>query len=236
MTQTLVRRRPRLLPALAITPLLRWAVSVHSVHDDDPWRTTCACGHALWPNATRPSGRCSGCDQRIGAPPYSVEAAAGLAAIALALTGQSGWALAAYAWWTATMIVLAFVDLAVMLLPLRISAVSAAGFLILLAAAGDWHAWRRATTAAIVLAVLLTVLALAAHGQLGWGDVGLVVPFAAALGWESWWSVYAGVLLGFGSAALFAMTRRNMRHLPTGTPLPLGPFLIASAVTVLVWP
>jgi leader peptidase (prepilin peptidase)/N-methyltransferase len=236
MTLTRVRRRLRLLPALAITPLLRWAIVVHSVHDDDPWRTTCACGQALWPSATRLSGRCSECDQRIGAPPYSVEATAGLAAIALALTGQSGWALAAYAWWTATMIVLAFVDLAVMLLPLRISAVSAAGFLTLLAAAGDWHAWRRAAIAAVVLAVLLAILAVAAHGQLGWGDVGFVVPFAAALGWESWRSVYAGVLLGFGSAALFAMARRRMRRLPSAAPLPLGPFLIASAVTVLVWP
>ncbi|WP_089297093.1 hypothetical protein [Actinoplanes regularis] len=165
-----------------------------------------------------------------------MEATAGLAAIALALTGPSGWALAAYAWWTATMIVLAFVDLAVMLLPLRISIASAAGVLILLAAAADWHAWRRAATAAIVLAVLLAILAVAAHGQLGWGDVGFVVPFAAALGWESWWSVYTGVLLGFGSAALFAIARRKMRRLPPGSTLPLGPFLIASAMTVLVWP
>lgn len=235
MTISLVRFYPRLLPAFALTPLLRWAIAVHSVHDDGPWRTTCVCGRAFWASATAPGGRCAGCGQRIGAPPYSVEVAAGLAAIALALTGQSGWALAAYAWWTSTMIVLAFVDLAVMLLPLRISAISAVGFMGVLAAAGDGRAWQRAAIAAAVLAALLAGLAVAARGRLGWGDVGFVVPFAAALGWESWRSVYVGALLGFGSAALFAFTLRKMGRLPLGAPLPLGPFLIASAMTVMVW-
>jgi leader peptidase (prepilin peptidase)/N-methyltransferase len=229
-------RRTRLLPALAITPVLRWAIAVHAVTDDEPWRSACTCGHALRPAAAAPSGRCTGCGQRIGAPPYAVEAAALVAAIALMQFGQHGWALAAYAWWIATMIVLAFVDLAALLLPLRISAVSAAGFLGVLAATGDGPSWRRAAIAAAVLAALLAVLAVAARGQLGWGDVGFMLPFAAALGWESWRSVFAGVLLGFVSAALFAITRRLIGHRPPGAPLPLGPFLIASAITVLAWP
>ncbi len=115
------------------------------------------------------------CGHSLGALPYIVEVATVLAAVALALTGQSGWTLAAYAWWTATMIVLIFVDLAAMLLPLRISITSAVGFLGLLAAAGDHHAWRRAAVAAVTLAVLLAVLAVLARGQLGWGDVAVAV-------------------------------------------------------------
>lgn len=236
MTITTTPRRARLLFALAITPLLRWAIAAHSVHDDQPWRTTCSCGQPLWASTTAPTGRCTGCGQRIGAPPYTVEAASLLAAVALALTGLNGWVLAAYAWWAATMIVLAFVDLAAMLLPLRISIASAAGFLGLLAAAGDQHAWRRAAIAAVTLAVLLTILAILARGQLGWGDVAVAVPLAAALGWHSWHAVYAGVLLGFGSAALVAITLRKTGHLPRGAALPLGPFLIGAALTVVLWP
>ena len=235
-TNTMPRRLPRWLLALTITPLLRWAIAVHSVPDDEPWRTACSCGRPLWASTTAPTGRCPGCGQRIGAPPYTVEVTTGIAALALLLTGQTGWALAAYAWWTATMIVLVFVDLAAMLLPLRISAASAAGFLGLLAAAGDPHAWRRAAVAALTLGVLLGVLAVVARGQLGWGDVAVAVPLAAALGWNSWSAVYAGVLLGFGSAALVAITLRRMGRLRSGAHLPLGPFLIGAAMTVLVWP
>nr|GID90285.1 hypothetical protein Ade03nite_92090 [Actinoplanes derwentensis] len=213
--------------------MLRWAIAAHSVPDDQPWRTACTCGRPLWASTAAPTGRCTGCGQRT---PYTVETATVLAAVALTLTGQSGWTLAAYAWWTATMIVLVFVDLAAMLLPLRISITSTAGFLGLLAVAGDHHAWRRAAVAAVTLAVLLAVLAVLARGQLGWGDVTVAVPLAAALGWNSWRAVYAGMLLGFGSAALAAITLRKIGRLPRGAALPLGPFLIGAALTVVLWP
>lgn len=236
MTTTTTPRRTRLLFALAITPLLRWAIAAHSVPDDQPWRTACSCGQPLWASTAAPTGRCTGCGQRLGAPPYTVEAAALLVTVAVALSGQRGWVLAAYAWWAATMIVLVFVDLAAMLLPLRISIASTVGFLGLLAVAGDHLAWRRSAIAAVTLAVLLAVLAVVARGQLGWGDVAVAVPLAAALGWHSWHAVYAGVLLGFGSAALAAITLRKTGRLPRGAALPLGPFLIGAALTVVLWP
>ncbi|GAA0447836.1 prepilin peptidase [Actinoplanes capillaceus] len=236
MTTTVMSRPIRVVSALAVTPVLRWAIAVHSVPDDRPWRSACTCGQPLWTGAVAPTGRCTGCNHRIGAPPYAVEAVAGLVTAALALTGQTGWALAAYAWWAATMLVLAFVDLAVLRLPHRITVAASVGFLGLLAVDGDGHAWRRAATAALVLAVLFLVLAVATCGQLGWGDATLAVPIAAALGWHSWQAVYAGTLLGFGSAALLAITLRSTgRRLP-GSVLPLGPFLIAAAVIVLAWP
>lgn len=236
MTTNTMPRRLRLPLALAITPLLRWAIAAHSVPDDQPWRTACSCGRPLWASAAAPTGRCTGCGQRIGAPPYTVEGVTVLAAAVLLSTGRTGWALAAYAWWAATMIVLVFVDLAALLLPLRISVASAAGFLGLLAAAGDHHAWLRAAVAAVTLAALLAVLAVIARGQLGWGDVAVAVPLAAALGWKSRHAVYAGVLLGFGSAALAAITLRKTGRLPRGAALPLGPFLIGAAMTVALWP
>jgi leader peptidase (prepilin peptidase) / N-methyltransferase len=236
MTVTAAPPRARLLPALALVPLLRFAVAVHSVPDDEPWRTPCSCGQPLWANAIRPSGRCAGCGQRIGAPPYAVEAAAALVAIALPLSSRTGWILAAFAWWAAGMIVLFFVDLAVLRLPHRITAVTAGGFLGLLAVSGDPRAWQRALVAGLVLAGFFAILAVASRGQLGWGDAALAVPVAAALGWHSWAAVYAGTLLGLGAGAVTAITLRRMGRLAAGAHLPLGPFLIAAVAVVPVWP
>ncbi|KAB1116825.1 prepilin peptidase [Micromonospora aurantiaca] len=236
MTLTAAPRRVRLLPALTLVPLLRWTVAVHSVPDDLPWRAACPCGQPLWTNAIRPSGRCTACGHRIGPPPYTVEAAAAVAAVALVLSGRTGWALAAFAWWAAGMIVLVFVDLAVMRLPHRITASTTAGFLGLLAATGDPRAWTRAIAAGLVLAAFFAILAVVSRGQLGWGDVTLAVPVAAALGWHSWTAVYAGTLLGLAAAALTAITLRRAGRLAAGMHLPLGPFLIIAAATVVVWP
>ncbi len=235
MTTTAAPARPSLLPALALAPVLRWAIAVHSVPDNQPWRTACGCGRPLWTNAIRPSGRCPGCGRRLGAPPYAVEAAAMLTAITLLLSGPTGWTAAAFAWWAAGMIVLAFVDLAAMRLPHRITTVSTAGFLALLAAGGDPRAWLRAIAAGLLLAGCFAVLAVASRGQLGWGDVALGVPVAAALGWHGWSAVYAGTLLGFGAAAVTAITLRRLGRLAAGAHLPLGPFLIAAAAAVVVW-
>jgi leader peptidase (prepilin peptidase)/N-methyltransferase len=237
MTTTRNRTGVRaLLPALAVAPLLRHLVAVHAVPDDQPWRATCGCGRPLWPDAIGPSGRCAGCRQRLGAPPYTVEPAALALTAALIVSGPTGWALAAYTWWAAGMLVLAFVDLAVLRLPHRLTAVTTAGFLGLLAATGDANAWWRALTAGLVLAALLAVLAVVSGGQLGWGDVAIALPVAAALGWHSWSAVYAGTLLGLGAAALTAITLRRTGRLTAGAHLPLGPFLIGAAALVALSP
>lgn len=225
------------LPALAIAPLLRHAIAAHAVPDDQPWRTACECGKPLWPNTIGPSGRCGGCGRRVSAPPYTVEAVTLVGAAGLAWSGLGGFVLAGYAWWTAALIVLAFVDLAVMRLPHRITAAATAGFLGLLALGSPAGAWWRAVAAGLAVAGFFAVLAVVSRGQLGWGDVTLAVPLAAALGWHSWTAVYAGVLLGLGTAALTAITLRRLGRLAPGTWLPLGPFLIAAAyAAATVWP
>ncbi|MBB5871958.1 hypothetical protein F4553_005337 [Allocatelliglobosispora scoriae] len=80
------------------------------------------------------------------------------------------------------------------------------------------------------------MLALVSRGQLGWGDVAVAMPVAAGFGWHSWTAVYAGVPLGLGTAALTATTLRRLGRLAPGASLPLGPFLVAAAYTVAVWP
>jgi leader peptidase (prepilin peptidase)/N-methyltransferase len=73
-------------------------------------------------------------------------------------------------------------------------------------------------------------------GSSAGGDVTLAIPIAAALGWHSWAAVYAEILLGFGAAAVTAITLRRVGRLTAGAHLPLGPFLIAAAAVVVVWP
>jgi leader peptidase (prepilin peptidase)/N-methyltransferase len=213
--------------------MLRWTIAAHSVPDDQPWRTACSCGLPLWDYAVRLSGRCVRCGQRVGPPSGAVEAAAVVAALGLLASGLTGWPLAAYAWWTTGMIVLAFIDLAVMRLPHRITAITTAGFLGLLAADGSTAALIRAVTAGLVLAAFFTVVAVAARGQLGWGDPALAAPIGAALGWYGWTDLYGGTLLGLGAAAITGLVLRRTGRLTRGTPIPLGPFLIAAATLVV---
>jgi len=154
----------------------------------------------------------------------------------LAVGGATGWELAAFAWWAAGMLVLAFVDLAVSRLPHRLTATTTAGFLAALALTGDGQAWWRAVTAGLMVALFFAVLAVTSRGQLGWGDVALAVPLAAALGWHSWTAVYIGLIAGLAAAATTAVVMRWTARLPAGAHLPLGPFLIAGAVVVMAWP
>jgi leader peptidase (prepilin peptidase)/N-methyltransferase len=223
------------LYAVAITPLLRWLVAHHSTEPDQPWRTRCACGTPLWPNACGPTGRCQVCSRPVGPRPYRLEAATILAAAALLLSGRTGWELAAYGWWAIGMVVLAFVDLAVLRLPHRLTAATTTGLLVLQAAEADSTAWWRTVTAGAVLAGFFTVLAMLWRGQLGWGDVTLAVPVAAALGWHGWTALYTGCLLGLGAAAVTAIAMRKTGTLRAGGHLPLGPFLIAGAAAALAW-
>jgi len=223
------------LYAVAVTPLLRWLVAHHSTEPGQRWRTRCGCAAPLWPGACGPAGRCTSCSARIGPAPYLLEATAVLAAATLLVSGRTGWELAAYMWWATGMVVLAFVDLAVMRLPHRLTAATTIGFLALLAAAGHGAAWWRAIAAGAVLAAFLAVLAVASRGQLGWGDVAVAVPLAAALGWHSATAVYTGCLLGLAAAAVTALALRKTGRLQRGSHLPLGPFLIAGAAAALVW-
>ena len=125
--------RPARWPALyamAFTPLLRWLVAHHSTEPDRPWRTRCACQAPLWPGACGPTGRCRVCAARVGPRPLRLEAATIAFAAVLWLSGATGWSawqLAAYAWWATGMVVLAFVDLAVMRLPHRLTAATTIG-------------------------------------------------------------------------------------------------------------
>ncbi|HEY8471796.1 MAG TPA: A24 family peptidase [Natronosporangium sp.] len=232
-----------------VTPLLRWAVLVHSVPADQPWRRGCPhCDAPFRPPAglpaLLPAGRCGGCGERIGAPAYTVETtavtAAGLVAVAVAAGGRSVWEAIAFAGWAAAAVALTFIDLAVHRLPDRLTLPAAAwalawlGVAAAITDAGD--AWVRAAVAALVCGVgfALVTLIFGARG-FGLGDAKMVLGAGALLGWLGWTALVAGLLLSFLASGLVATGLLIARKVGRKDTLPFGPFLALGTLVTLAW-
>jgi leader peptidase (prepilin peptidase) / N-methyltransferase len=228
-----------------VTPLLRWAVLVHAVPPEEPWRSGCPhCGARFQPGgALLPAARCAGCGDRIGARAYLVEAAAlaaaGLVAVAVVAGGRSPWEAVAFAGWAAAAVALSFVDLAVHRLPDRLT-LPAAGWVLawlgvdaLLDGSGGWL---RALIAAgsCGLAFALMTLVFGARG-FGLGDAKMALGAGAVLGWLGWTALVAGLLLSFLASGLTATALLVTRRVGRKDTLPFGPFLAAGTLVTLTW-
>lgn len=177
----------------------------------------------------------SQCAMRIGVPAYAVGLATLSAVAALILARRPGWETAAFAWWAACAIALAFTDAAVHRLPNRLTYSAAAGTAALLGSAAvverDGPTWIRAMVAGGGAAVLFAALtcALRRHGP-GLGDAKLMLSIGMVLGWISWAALIFGVFVGMvvqgGVAVVLLVTGRA--H--WSTMLPLGPFLVGGAI------
>ncbi len=224
-----------------VTPAVRAAVAWHAVPVGTPWRRACdSCGELLrypWMSrAFAPAGRCGACGHRVAAPGYLVEAAIVVAVAVLAAVHRPVWETAAFAWWAAWAIGLAFIDVAVHRLPNRMTYPAAVGTVGLLGVAAlvehHGHAWIRAILAAGGIALVFAVLALllGRRGP-GLGDAKLMLSTLAVLGWISWAAVVYGLLVavtaqGLVAVALLVAGRRSAR-------LPMGAFLVAGALLSL---
>jgi leader peptidase (prepilin peptidase) / N-methyltransferase len=231
-----------------VTPLLRWAVLVHSVPPEEPWRGACPhCDTRFRPPtlaALLPAGRCAGCGRRIGAPGYVVEvaalAAAGLVVIAVVGGGRSPWEAVAFAGWAAAAVALSFVDLAVHRLPDRLTLPATAwvlGWLGVEAWLGDAGSdWLRALLAAGICGVAFALITLmfGARG-FGLGDAKMALGAGAVLGWLGWTALVAGLFLSFLASGLIATGLLVTRRVGRKDTLPFGPFLAAGTLATLAW-
>nr|MDT0658799.1 A24 family peptidase [Micromonospora sp. DSM 115978] len=232
-TTTAPRRLGHLGSVLAVTPLLRWLIAHHTVRAGHPWRTRCeACAAAIWPAVCTPAGQCRICRTRVGAPPYLVEVLA-VAAVGLLLASDvRGWELAAYTWWSLGLLVLAFVDAAVLRLPHRLTTATTAGTVVLLAPLGLTGSWRGALIGAGCMAGYYLAVHVASRGGIGLGDVAVAVPIGLGVGWLDWRLIIAVAVLGHGLGAATIVIRR-LTHAPR-VPLPLGTYLVAASFAVVV--
>ncbi|TQS41615.1 prepilin peptidase [Cryptosporangium phraense] len=105
---------------------------------------------------------------------------------------------------------------------------------LLLSLGGPTH-WVRAIEGGAVAFAVLYVLAIAAPAGFGYGDVKLTGLLGAALGWFGWPEVLAGLVYGFAYGGLGAAALLVTRRLSRTDRLAFGPFLLAGALTAVVF-
>jgi leader peptidase (prepilin peptidase)/N-methyltransferase len=199
-----------------------------------------ACGHPIRARDNLPvlswlllRGHCRDCNAGISLRYPLVEA--GTAAVFAGLAGLIGasWALPGYWWAAATALALTLTDLDHKRIPDRILLPGAAGSLLLLGAAsfldGDPWALVRAVGGGAGYFALLAVIAVAARGGFGVGDVKLGLLLGMVLAYRSWGvllvGAFAAFALGGGAAVVLLATRRVGRK----DAIPFGPAMVAGA-------
>jgi leader peptidase (prepilin peptidase)/N-methyltransferase len=238
----------RLPSLLLITPLIRASVAIHAVPVGDPWRRSCDnCGDpldAFRPSrAFGPSGRCGSCRERIGVPPYLVEAAtiAGgtLIGVLVAIGRLTFVESLAVAWWAGWAVPLAFIDASVHRLPDRLTYPAAAGTALLLTLAvgttgHDVTQLVRALVGGLGTAAVFAALTFAL-GRLGpgLGDAKLMLSTATLLAWFGWQALSIGIAVGIVTQGVLASAVLVARRANPITHISMGPFLIGGAAVAI---
>jgi leader peptidase (prepilin peptidase)/N-methyltransferase len=199
-----------------------------------------ACGHQIRARDNLPvvswvllRGRCRDCGARISLRYPLVEAGTAAIFAALALLVGAAWVLPAYWWLAATAIALTLTDLDFRRIPDRIlfpgalvgSALLAAGSLL----DGDPGALLRALGGGAGYFALLLVVALAARGGFGLGDVKLGFLLGVVLAHRSWAVLMVGAFSGFALGGLAAVALLVARRVGRKDAIPFGPAMVAGA-------
>jgi leader peptidase (prepilin peptidase)/N-methyltransferase len=184
-------------------------------------------------------GRCRDCGVRFSARYPVVEAATGLLYAGTYLVIGPVWTLPAYLLFAATTMVLVLTDLDHKRIPNRILyPATVAGVLLLTAGAaaeGTLTELPRALAGGGIYFGLLLVIALAARGGFGMGDVKLAVLLGFFLAYQSWKVLWAGVFLAFLIGGLVSLLLLVTRRKGRKDAIPFGPPLILGAWVAIAW-
>ncbi|MEV4754026.1 prepilin peptidase [Micromonospora sp. NPDC049559] len=188
-------------------------------------------GLAGW---VRPTARCPACPARLAAGPWwAAFAGAGVFGL-LALARPADPALPVFLAVAAVGLPLATVDLTCLRLPDPLVATAAitggAGLAGVALTAGTADQLLRALAAAACCLVGYAVLALLPGSRLGFGDVKLAGVLGLPLGWLGWSPLLVGVALPHLLTGALALALLLTGRAARGTPLPLGPALLAGAL------
>lgn len=200
-----------------------------------------SCGHRLAPKDNIPlvswvvlRGRCRYCGASISIRYPIVEAATALAFAGTAWLIGPRWILVPYLWFVGVTIVLTLTDLDHQRIPNRILYPSTiVGAVLLTAGAlldGDNGAFLlRALEGGLVYFALLFLVALAARGGFGMGDVKLAFFLGLYLTYASWGTLIVGIFLAFVVGGLGALLLLVTRLRGRKDPVAFGPSLVAGA-------
>jgi leader peptidase (prepilin peptidase)/N-methyltransferase len=182
-------------------------------------------------------GRCRDCGAAISVRYPIVEALTAAAFAAVPGAVGAGAVVPAYWWAAAVTIALALTDLDVHRIPNRILYPGTVVGAVLLTAGsavdGDLGAMLRALAGGGLYFTLLLVIALAARGGFGFGDVKLAFLLGLFLAYISWEVLAVGVFGGFAVGGVAAAVLLVLRRAGRKDAIAFGPAMIAGAYLAL---
>jgi leader peptidase (prepilin peptidase)/N-methyltransferase len=203
-----------------------------------------ACGHEVRAGDNLPvlswlflRGRCRDCGTAISVryPLVEVGTAAAFAGLAL-LVGKS-WALPGYWWAAAAAIALTLTDLDHRRIPDRIlvPGILGSGLLLMLGSMVDGDPWAilRGLAGGAAYFGLLLLVAVAARGGFGFGDVKLGFLLGLVLAYRSWAALLVGAFAAFALGGLAAVGLLAARRVGRKDAIPFGPAMTIGAALAL---
>lgn len=205
-----------------------------------------ACGTPIRPYDNIPvlswvllRGRCRTCGEPISARYPLVEAGTALLFVAALWVIGLNWVLPAYLWFAGVTMALILTDLDHHRLPNKIVYVGTAGGLLLLVAGalaeGDIGSVLRALVGGFIYFAVLLLIAIAARGGFGMGDVKLSFMLGVFLAYRSWPTLAAGIFLAFLVGGLVAVALLLLRRRGRRDAIAFGPALIVGAWLALAF-
>jgi leader peptidase (prepilin peptidase)/N-methyltransferase len=182
-------------------------------------------------------GRCRDCGARISIRYLLVEAGVAGAFAALAVLVGPSWTLPAYWWLGAVAVALGLIDLEVRRIPNRVLVPGALVGTALLGCGSlldgtGWYFLRAVAGGSAYFAVLLLV-ALAARGGFGLGDVKFGFLLGEMMAYRSWATVVVGGFAAFMVGGLIALVLLAARRAGRKDLIPFGPAMVAGAAFAL---
>jgi len=180
-------------------------------------------------------GRCYDCNLPISPRYPIVEAATGLlfALVGLRFASEP-MLLAAYLAFAAIAVALALIDLDVRRLPNVVVLPSYPVLAVLLAIGLGGHGLLRAAAGALLLFGFFLVVAVAAPGAMGFGDVKLAGVIGGMTAYVSWGTLLSGAFLGFFLGAVAGLLLIAVRRAGRRSAVPFGPFMLLGAWTAVL--
>ncbi|MFE4215425.1 prepilin peptidase [Streptomyces sp. NPDC056844] len=240
--------------------LLPRAAYRFSVEPEEPWKDACPAGHALtgpaggWLGPTRcvpcavavpslPDGAASGAPGPATRGRYAPAVLAPVATVlaCVALAAATGVRPEAVVWLllAPVAVLLAVIDRRVHRLPDALTLPLACAAAVLLGGAAllpeHGGSWTSALLGGAALGGFYLLLFLINPNGMGFGDVKLALALGIALGWYGWGVLCAGGFAGFLFGALYGTGLMLVRRAGRKTGIPFGPFMIAGALTGLLF-
>lgn len=210
-------------------------------------RSACpACGSALRGVDNVPvlsylwrRGKCGSCQAPIPIRYLILELATAVLFVSIALEASSLWMVPAYCALAACLVALTAIDLELFRLPSSIvyagGLIGAPLLVVASAATGRWSALASAAIAGAAALVLFGALFVAVPRAMGFGDVRLAALCGAFLGWISYRTALAGLLLSFLIAGVVACSLLLARRMQRSGRLAFGPFLAAGTLVAVLF-